>query len=134
MHSNLQVTGPLKHFCTKLLDDHKEFHPETFPYTLYTCILLGILIAFFAVHCFRHKKLHNLQVEVIRFPYRCKIHWAAQTTCQQKTEEMSSFPYIWHKDERSVFKIWQGLKHHPMSLGMRVHTSSISKIIVYYVN
>ena len=129
MDSNLQVTTPLKYFCTKLLDDHKEFHPETFPYTLYIHVY-----CIFAVHCFRHKKLQNLQVQVIRFPYRCKMHWATQTTCQQKTEEKSSFPYIWHKDESSVFKIWQGLKHHPMSLGMRVHRSSISKIIVYYVN
>ena len=30
MHSNQQSAAPLKHFCTKLLGDYKEFFPEFF--------------------------------------------------------------------------------------------------------
>ena len=48
------------------------------------------------------------------------------------TELMLSLPYIWHKDKWSAFEIQQGLEHHLVSSGMRMHTLPQWIIIVYY--
>ena len=63
----------------------------------------------------------SIQVQFLRFLYvlPCATH-----TTHQKTEEMLSLPYIWRKDKRSAFEIWQGLQALPVGLGTRVRAAS----------
>ena len=70
----------------------------------------------------------SIEVQFSKFLYMLNtLHYQYNTT-----ELMLSLPYIWRKDKWSTVEIQQGLEHHLVSSGMRMHTLPQWIIIVYY--